>query len=293
MPHVITRAPVPRWSARLALLFCTLALTSCGEAEQASGGDAIERTAAPVPITADTAGASCVASFVERPCDLLTDELLRQHVPALPADAERVDIAASMIERGIKPPSFGGMAVNGCSYTWDGGRKTAPKPAADPEAASEDANPYASALDALKYDRPVPDTVVFKSIKVLEEADPLAGFERRWRAPTDAEREALAQRMEEKMQEARKEGKLSESGAVTGSDLGRSLASASISYEAIEAVGTAARWGGVGAQRSLMVLDGATEFEVLVEVSDDESVNRDAAIRIARDLLGGAQSDCP
>jgi hypothetical protein len=291
MLHVITGTPVPSWPARLALLFCTLAMASCSEVEQASDKDATETAAAPVTVTADTTGASCLASFVDRPCDLLTDELLRQHVPALPADAERVDIAASMIERGIKPPSFKGMAVNGCSYTWDSGRKTAPKPAAS-DAAGGDANPYASALDRLKYDRPIPDTVAFKSIQVLEEADPLVRFESKWSAPTDAERAALAQRMDEKMDEARQEGKLSESGAATGSSLGRSLSSASISYEAVEGVGSAARWGGIGTQRSLMVLDRATEFEVLVEVSDDQSVNRDAAIGIARDLLAGAQSDC-
>jgi hypothetical protein len=184
------------------------------------------------------------------------------------------------------------MAVNGCSYTWDGGRKTAPKPA-ESDAAGGDANPYASALDSLKYGRPIPDTVAFKSIRQLDAENPLADFERRWRAPTDAERAALAQRMDEKMDEARMEGKLSESGAATGSSLGRSLAAASISYEAVAGVGSAARWGGIGAQRLLMVLDGATEFEVLVEVSDDESVNRDTAISIARDLLAGAESDCP
>lgn len=143
----------------------------------------------------------------------------------------------------------------------------------------------AAALGKITRDIPVDDTVSFKSIQGIEADDPVARFERKWRAPTEEERRMLAERMNEKMDEARAEGKLSESGAEMGKSLGGSFANAAISYEAVDGVGTAARWGGLGSERELRVLDGSTEFAVLVDVSDDEATNRETAIAIARDLL--------
>jgi hypothetical protein len=272
------------------VLSCALGLAACGQSDSEPGES---ESAEPARTSAAAPHANlCLATFADRPCDLLSVALVQRHVDSLPADAEAEDMAAVLKERGISPPSYGGVVYNGCSYSWDGGRKTAPKPAADPDAAGTDTNPYASALDGLKYNRPIEDTVVFKSIQLLETDDPLALFERKWQAPTDAQREALAEQMEQKMEEAREEGRLSETGAATGSNLGRAMASAAIDFQVVEGVGSAARWGGVGAHRSLMVLDGATEFEVAVDVSNDDAVNRNAAIGIARDLLAAAQADC-
>ena len=194
--------------------------------------------------------ASCVATYAAKPCDLLGEALVREHVPAAPAALERTDIGERLASLGVSPRRPGGIAQNGCRYEWDRGR-----------------------------------TVALTSIQTLDADDPVARFERKWRTPTDADRELLAKRMDERMDEARREGKLSEDGAELGKGMGRSFAGASISYEPVDGVGTSARWGGLGSERELRVLDSDTEFAVTVVVSDDESTNRELAIALARDLL--------
>lgn len=194
--------------------------------------------------------ASCVATYAAKPCDLLGEALVREHVPAAPAALERTDIGERLASLGVSPRRTGGIAQNGCRYEWDRGR-----------------------------------TVALTSIQTLDADDPVARFERKWRTPTDADRELLAKRMDEGMDEARREGKLTEDGADLGKEMGRSFAGASISYEPVEGVGTRARWGGLGSERELRVLDGDTEFAVTVVVSDDEATNRELAIALARDLL--------
>ena len=122
----------------------------------------------------------------------------------------------------------------------------------------------------------------------MEEAgadDPVARFERKWSTPTDADRELLARKVDERLEEARRDGELSDSGAELGKGVGQSFSRAPIQYQAVPGVGTAARWGGLGSERELRVLDGDAEFAVTVDVADDEATNRELAIALARDLL--------
>lgn len=260
------------------LLAGALLVAGCGGSETASA----ERPS-PDERTEATAE-SCIAAYAERPCELLTEDLLRRHVSA-PAEVERTDVAARMAELGLSPRRSSRAAQNGCSYSWNGGRTMSPKVSLGQGTGTEGSQAIASALQRITQNVPVDDTVAFKSIQVLENDDALARFERKWRAPTAEERERLARRMDEAMEEARKEGKLTDAGAGTGARLGRSFANAAISYEPVDGIGRAARWGGLGSERSLMVLDGDTEFAVVVDVSDEEAKNRELAMAIARGLL--------
>jgi hypothetical protein len=193
--------------------------------------------------------ASCIATFAERPCDLLTESLVRKHVPVTAA-IEQVDVGARLARPGSKPRTSRTTAFNGCTYRWDSGR-----------------------------------SVEVRSILVLQDKDPLARFTSKWREPTPEERAHLERQMTEAMEKARQDGKVSNAGAGAGRQLSRSVAQAPVSFDPVDGVGTAARWGGVGADRSLKVLHTDTEFAVVVSVSGDESVNRTAAIAIAGDLL--------
>ena len=61
-------------------------------------------------------------------------------------------------------------------------------------------------------------------------------------------------------------------------------------YEAVEGVGTAAAWGGVGAGgSSLKVLDGDTEFEIRANISEVEADNKKLAAALARSLIASCQ----
>jgi hypothetical protein len=148
------------------------------------------------------------------------------------------------------------------------------------------ANPaVAAAMEKMARSIPVDDRVEVRSIQVFADTDPLARFTAKWRAPTAEERAQLERQMNEAMERARQEGKVTGAGARTGRQVGRSFTRAQVAYEPVEGVGTAARWGGVGSERALMVLDKDTEFVVVVSVSNDEAANRTASIAIARDLL--------
>lgn len=266
----------PRNAAIKYLLPLLLALAGCGGSGTAD---------AESPANAQSAGPgssaqSCIATYVERPCELLAEDVVRRHVTA-PADIEQTDVAARLAKLGVKPRSSARVAQNGCSYTWSGGRTRARRQPGQPA----DGDSLSAAPGALNKPLPIDDTVAFKAIRVLDVDDPLARFERTWRAPTAEERERLAARMDERMKEAQEKGEVSRRGARVGQGLGRSMANASMSYEPVDGVGTAARWGGLASERSLMVLDGNTEFAVLVNVSDDEAKNRELAVAIARDLL--------
>lgn len=251
-------------------------LGACGGSDSSSAGE--PRVSSPA---ASATGGSCIAGYAGNPCGLLTEDLVRAHVPAAPAQIERTDIAERLASLGMHVDSVGGIAQNGCRYDWDGGRTRTRQISLGPESNSA----IADALQGLNSNLPVDDTVAFNSIRVLEHEDPVARFERKWSTPTAEDRARLAQAIDEKMDEAREEGQLGEPGAEAGSDIGRSLAEMPIRFEAVEGVGTAARWGGLGNERELMVLDGNTEFAVAVDVADNEAKNREVAIVLARDLL--------
>lgn len=254
----------------------------------ALGGSSPSERAAARTLDGDGAGApaasaeSCIAGYTERPCELLTESLVRRHV-TVDAAIEQVDVGARMARPGRKPRANRTAAFNGCTYSWKGGRTTTRSPLT----ATTQVNPaVAAALENLTREIPVADRVEIRSILVLPDKDPLARFTAKWREPTPEERADLERRMNEAMEKARQEGKVSGTGAGAGRQLGRSVTRAPVTFEPVDGVGTAARWGGVGDDRALKVLHIDTEFSVVVSVSDDEAANRTLAIAIARDVIG-------
>ena len=271
---------VERRRVSIVLLVGVAVFTGCGGAESSNAEEPEGEGRA-----AKAAGASCIATYAENPCDLLTEALVREHVPGAPAAIERTDVGERLASLGVSSRAPGGIAQNGCRYGWEGGRTRSLQSPLGKSAETESEKAMADALRSLTQNLPIDDTVAFTSIQAVEAEDPVARFERKWSAPTEADRELLAERMDEKMEETSREGKVSESGAELGRGMGRSLSRASISYEAVEGVGTRARWGGLGSERELRVLDGDTEFAVAVDVSDDEATNHELAVALARDLL--------
>lgn len=264
------------------LLFTGMLLTGMllfGACSSDSDGSAADEAAS------QATAASCIASYAERPCDLLTEAMVREHLPAPPDSLAQEDVGAMLAERGMSS-NIAGVAMNGCVYSWDGGRTMNREDVLDTGEGEEDGSgAYREAFRGMLQNIPVDNTVALRAIQVLEADDPRARFEQRWRAPTAEERDALAERMGEAMDEAREEGRVSDQGAEMGREMGEGLAQAEIAFETVADVGTAARWGGMGDAPALKVLDGATEFEVSVDITDDDAANRDVAIALARALL--------
>lgn len=259
------------------LMVVALVCAGCGGPERA-GAETLAGSDAGTPMAA---AGSCIADYAERPCELLTESLVRKHVPVTAA-IEQADVGARMARPGSKPRTSRTTAFNGCTYSWKGSRTVSHSPSTG----TTPVNPaVAAALAKMTREIPVPDRVEVRSILVLPDADPLARFTARWREPTPEERAHIERQMNEAMEKARQDGKVSGAGAGAGRQLGRSVSQAPVTYDPVEGVGTAARWGGVGADRSLKVLHNDTEFAVVVNVSDDEAINRTAAIAIARELL--------
>jgi hypothetical protein len=271
----------------------TLILSACGGSDspgEAANADihsaANEIAAAVGDSSADqpATGSSCISDYAGNPCDLLTEAMVREHIASAGAEMEQQDTGAVMRDAGMRT-NMGGMAINGCTYSWDGGRKIdrSPKPSDKP--VSEQQRQINEAMAKMMSNLPLDDTVAFRSIQVLGDDDPLARFNNKWRAPTEEELKMLGQRMDEAMNEARDEGKINDAGADFGKEMGQSLTQAKIEYEDVDGIADAARWGGMVKTPALKVLDGDTEFEVAVDISDDNAVDRELSIAIAKDLL--------
>jgi hypothetical protein len=194
---------------------------------------------------------SCLDSYSDKICDLLTEEMVRSRVSDMPAEVKQ-------------RAQTSGFTM--CSYSWPG-----------PRTGSREI-----AGQVIEYS--IKDTVAIKWLRVLKTDDPLGRFKNSYRAMTPEEKakamEALRKATDKKVQD----GELSEDGAKIGDDLGSGLLS-TLRFEVVEGVGTAAAWGGTGENSSLKVLDRDTEFEVVVDVYEDEARNREIAINVAKTIV--------
>jgi hypothetical protein len=234
------------------ILQITLALTlavgfmSCDEdAPQSSTGGSMGSGGAP----------SKLAQYVDDPCALLTEEMVRAVVPKMAAEVEHQTGAGSM--------KF-------CSFAWDGSRKAATE------------------VGGQTIESPVADTVSLKWLRKARGDDPLAYFQNAYRTPTPEELAKLQEQMRKALEKKVAEGTISESAARTGEGVGKSMFSGA-RFEAVEGVGTAAAWGGAAGTPGLKVLSGDMEFEISVNAYEDEAKNRDASIRLAKAILEKAR----
>lgn len=71
--------------------------------------------------------------------------------------------------------------------------------------------------------------------------------------------------------------------AAESADAGTAFAN--IRFDAVGDVGDAAAWGGSARVKTLWVRVGATRFEVVANLGDDSAANREASIRLARQII--------
>lgn len=228
-----------------------LLLAACGEGDPARSGEALPTPQPPVmeQDTAVPAGPSCIADFVDKPCQLLTSALVKTHFPALPDEVETREI----------------LSLKSCEYTWPGDRVMMVK------------------VSNMEVEAPVTNRIAISWIGVHEPEQALARFTNTYRNLTAAEKAQTIAALQEQLDKQAPEGMDGDQKALA-SGIGASLINAS-QFENVAAVGTAAAWDGNPMGNSLKVLDRDTEFSIDVNISDDEADNRALAVEIANGVM--------
>jgi hypothetical protein len=200
-------------------------------------------------------GSSNLGKYADKPCELLTEDMVRAEIPGMPAEVEH---------------STGTKRLRFCQYSWAGPRKASRE------------------VMGRKIEYPVNDSVSLKWIRVLDAKDPLAYFRNSYRPLTEEEKAELKARMQKRMDEKAAKGDVSRETANAGGKMAGGMIGG-LRFERVEGVGTAAAWGGTMGSYGLKVLDRDTEFEISVDVYEDDAKNRDAAIRLAKKILANAK----
>lgn len=199
-----------------------------------------------------SAAANCIADAVDAPCQLLDEATLRAALSGLP---DTVNQEQASLGRQLE-----------CRYSWSGGRQQSIQ------------------IGAMTMDVDTDDQVTLSNIRPQEVDDPVQTFRFSHRTP-DAEQQARMNAIaRERADEELKDKQLSDGAAEAVRSAAGSIASR-IEWEAIEGLGDAAAWGGVGRFKLLDVLVGNTTFSIDAQVANAETDRRDAAVAVARAIV--------
>ncbi len=229
-------------------ILLSLFLAACGSKE---GKDAKD-TASP----RGKAGVSCLADYVERIGDILPLEVLE----------EVVDLEGATPEKKVTDhPS-----LKGVSWTWPSERKRVME------------------VMGMKVETPAHNQVGVSGFKRLDGAtsgpqDGKTYVERNYRSISTEEMEQIQIRMKEQIAERVRKGELTEEQAKMAGGLGGNLMGQERVVESIDGVGDAARW--TERDRTLAVGHKNVVFTLFVDVSEDQNLNRQHAIALAKRLL--------
>lgn len=227
-------------------------LVACGEGDVTRSSPESPATMEPTAQQGEAtppAGPSCIADFVDKPCQLLTPALVKQHFPTLPESVESREI----------------LSLKSCEYTWPGDRVTMIKTA------------------NFEVEAPVTNRIAISWIGVHEPDKAVERFTSTYRNLTEEEKAQTIAALQEQLDKQAPEGMAGDQKALA-SGIGASLINAS-KFENVDNVGTAAAWDGNTMGNSLKVLDRDTEFSIDVNISDSEANNRVLAVQIANGVM--------
>jgi hypothetical protein len=204
---------------------------------------------------ADRKAAECILAAQNDPCVLMEDAVVRA---SFGLDEQLLS---------MKPLSIGSPS---CTVSWEGGRQQSIDLGA--------AGTHSTAVE---------DDAGVSSIVVIHEDTERAAqmFAMQTRNRSAEEKQKLA---EQTAQEVGRTDAIAEEHQEMAQDFARNLMN-KLNYQAVEDVGDAAAWGGVGRFKQLSVRVANVRFEVSATVSDDEAANREAAITLAQNVLAHCQ----
>ena len=229
-----------------------LALASCGgddSGEQVAG--AVKASKAGEVAAQKDQKSSCIADYIDKPCELLTQQVVSESYALFTGQAEPVQE----------------LLTHSCIYSWEsGGRMTTMK------------------IGANKYDVPVDNEIAIKWIKEVSIKDNVKRFKNAHRALSKEELARIAEVTQKEIE--KRSADMSESQKKMVSGMGKGMGS-SMKYSQVDGVGSAAAWGTVSKviPPSLKVLDGDVEFEIAVNISDDDLQNQKVAGFVAKAVI--------
>lgn len=240
-----------------------LAALGCGS--DSEGGDTNADAAASAPSGEFESAAACLMRHQFEPCGAFPEEVVRGALPELGTSAiEQKSYTRKPRERKDGRPRVVRMNLSNCGYQWPSDMKTTIK---------------IPGGGTMSVDREAEVTLS----GIIEYAEnPGAEFERTHRAPTPEQMADLRARTEKKLEEARAEGKIPESGKDVGKGLLEAVASG-LAYREVPGLGTTALWESKHEQLSVLVE--RVKFDVSAHIDEDPEKNAQAAEAIAAALL--------
>ncbi len=228
------------------LLWLPLAalISACGDGDTSATAPAETAAADRAP----PSGSSCIADFAQRPCQLLTADLVRDVYPSLP---ESVNTSET-------------LPTSSCQHSWGGDRARLIN------------------VGALEVEIPHDNRVALSWIRQHEASRATHQFQLTYRNLSEEEMAATLAALDEQL--ASMEGEMPEEERVLAGRIGRDMIAAT-RYEPVDNLGSAATWTGGGQANTLKVLDRDTEFGIEVDIDDDGEVNRELAIQLARAVI--------
>jgi len=225
---------------KLLLIVLSAALVACSDTDTSGSKQTLKK--------------SCISSYIEKPCALLTTEIVKKVFPQFPDSAEKKEIIKLQI----------------CSYDWPSKGRT-----------------RSMTIGGRSMDIPVANEIGISWIKKKDIKTALQSFKNTYRTLSEEEKAQASAAMQKALNE-RSDG-LTKDQKEMAAGMSKGFLN-NMKYEAVEGVGTAAAWGGVGAGgSSLKVLEGDTEFEIRANISEVEADNKKLAAALASSLIASCQ----
>ncbi len=230
-------------------------LTACGgKSGNVENTDKSEITKGEIA-TAST-GESCLAEFVQEPCELLKQSMIEKY-----ANGKQID------QTGLSGQKM--MMMNECSYSWDSGGRT-------------------QKMGNMTF--PVSDYIKLGMFEFAKSENPIADFKRNYKTLTEAEKQKLQKNMDARLKQQLEDGKITQKQFEMSK--GFSNMAGSGNYQAVENVGDIAVWGKPTVKSatptggSLIVQHAKLRFEIGIDLGGaDDSKSKQVAIAVAKEVL--------
>ena len=230
-------------AALVMLTFIAAFLISCSD----GGSNNATETTKSESVSANST--SCVEAYAKKPCELLTEQLVRANLTEVPTEIKSHETKSGFYS---------------CSYSWPSTRVRKMK------------------VMGREMDITVDNQVSLSWIRTRDSEIAKNRFRRAY-LPTEEEQKRARLMIEKKFAEKSNELGLDKNSAAIAKGLTKSVTKPS-KYEAVDGLATMASWN-AGNDPRLYVLDGNTEFQIGANVSGKDSENLETATAFAKVIM--------
>ncbi len=233
---------------KIALISIITVLTACSDTDTSVSTD--KNSASNQAL-----GSSCIVDYIDKPCELLTAELIKVDFPLLPDQVEKQEV----------------LQLQSCAYIWPSDGRISTMKVAGKE-----------------MEIPVSNEIGIKWIRQKGGDNALQYFRNAYHTPTEEEKASAAAAMDRALEE--RSGELTQGQKSMASGMTKGFMN-EMKFESLDNIGTAAAWGGGAGPiaSSLKVLDNDTEFEIVANISADDAINKALASDIAKSVIASCK----